>query len=207
MVKNKMISISVNLDQRSIDEARQILRAIPKGWPRAAHRALTRTANSARTKLGRLMAARMGSKVGDTKKLIYLHYPSFENLRATLEVSKMGKQMIKLDAQQDQTGVSYKPSFGGARQLIPHAFIATGEVRGKQVWLRSRYRIGRVKEIVNNKGRLMEAMYIMKEPSIWRFVKKEDMDQVQKEGEVNLKKNIEHEVTVQLNRWANKRKF
>lgn len=199
-----MISISVNLDNKSIEEAKHILRAIPKGWPRAAHRALTRTANSARTKLGRLMAARMGSKVGDTKKLIYLHYPSFENLRATLEVSKMGRPMIELDAQQNKTGVTYKPSFGGARQLIPHAFIATGDVRGRQVWLRSRFRIGRVKQIVNSKGRLMEAMYIMKEPSIWRFVKKEDMDQVQKEGEVNLKKNIEHEVNYQLQKWANK---
>lgn len=198
------ISISVKLDEASIAEAKRILRGIPKGWPRAAHRALTRTAQSAKTQLGRLMAKRMKAKVGNTKELIYLHYPSFENLRATLEVSKMGKNLIDLNAQQDNRGASYQPSFGGGRLHILHAFIAEGAKRGRQVWLRSRFRIGRVKMIENNRGRLMEAMYIMKEPNIWRFVKREDMDQVQKEGEQNLKKNIEHEVNFLLVKWASK---
>ncbi len=198
------ISISVKLDEKSIAEAQQILRGIPKGWSRAAHRALTRTAQSGKTSLSRLMSRRMGSKVGDTKKLIYLHYPSFENLRATLEVSKMGKNLIDLQPNQNEVGTSYQPSFGGGRQMIPHAFIAVGDVRGRQVWLRSRYRIGHVKMIENNRGRRMEAMYIMKEPNIWRFIKKEDMDQVQKEGEINLKKNIEHEIDYQLQKWANR---
>jgi hypothetical protein len=201
-----MISISVKLDEATIAEARHILRAIPKGWPRAAHRALTRTAKSGRTSLGRLLASRVKSKVGEAKSLIFVHYPSFENLRATLEISKMGHPLIKLSPQQDDVGTSYQPSIGGSRQMIPHAFIATGAKRGRQVWLRSRFRIGRVKMIENKRGRLMEAMYIMKEPDIWRFVKAEDIKQVQSEGEVNLMKNLNHEIEVQLNRWANKSK-
>ena len=197
-----MISISVKLDAASIAEGKQILRDIPKGWPRAAHRSLTRTANSGKTLLGRLLKIRMKARrVGDTKKLIFVHYPSFANLRATLEISKMGRPMIELGAEQNEKGTSYQPSSGGRRQMIPHAFIATGQKRGRQVWLRSRFQIGRVKEI-EHRGRRMEAMYLQKEPNIWRFVKQEDINQVRTEGAINLVKNINHEIQVQLNRWA-----
>lgn len=201
-----MISVSVKLDEASIREAQHILRAIPKGWPRAAHRALTRTAKSGKTSLSRIIRHRMGGKAKDIKNLIYVHYPSFANLRTTLEISDFNKQIIDLNAQQTGEGVTYEPSFGGRRQLIRHAFIATGQSRGRQVWLRSRYHMGRAK-MIDWKGRRMEAIIPQRESGIRRFVKAEDLKQVQKEGEVNLIKNIQHEVEVQLKGWAKKGKY
>jgi len=53
----------------------------------------------------------------------------------------------------------------------------------------------------------MEAIIPQRESGIRRFVKAADLKQVQKEGEVNLVKNIQHEVEVQLNRWAKKGKY
>lgn len=202
-MRNSVPYIMVRLDEASIAEARSILRAIPKGWHKAAHYALKRTANTAKVTLARIMSRRMKGKVGDTKNLIFIHYPSFANLRSTVEVSEMGKQMIELSPQQDGKGVSYQPTGGGRRQHIPHAFIATGASRGRQVWLRARYRVGHVK-MIEWAGRRMEAIYLMKEPGIWRFLKKEDINQIQNEGESNLVKNLQHGVSEQLRRWSNR---
>jgi hypothetical protein len=195
-----MIAVSIKLDEQAIEEAKHILRGIPNGWPRAAHRALTRTARSERTLLARLLKKRVKANVGDIKERIYIHYPSFENLRATLEISEFAKSIIDLDAIQTGEGVTYRPSFGGNRVLIRHAFIATGAKRGRQVWLRSRYRIGRIK-MIEWKQRMMEAIYSMREPNVMRFIKAEDLAQIQKDGEINLVKNINQAIYFLLEKW------
>jgi len=204
-----MLAVQVKLDEESIAEAQHILRAIPRAWPRVARTSLLRTVKHSRAVLARIVKSRVGGKskekalVGDIKKYMYIHYPTFANLTTSLEISKYSKPLIDLEAQQTPEGVTYKMPFGGGRQLLRHAFIARGESRGQQVWLRSRYYIGRVKRI-DWRGRNMEAIYAQKAIGIDKFIKAEDYKEIEADGAVTLVKEINGQIGRELRRWRNK---
>jgi len=200
-----MLQVTVKLDEKSIAEAQHILRAIPRAWPRVARRSLRRTVVSSRAVLARTIKSRIKGKikVGDLKKYIHIDYPTNTKLRTSLQLDRYSAPLIDLDAQQTDAGVTYRLPFGGGRQLLRHAFIATGESRGRQVWLRSRYYIGRIKRI-DWRGRNMEAIYAQRAPSLDKFVKAEDQQKLIDYGADMLPKQIDQQIGVELRRWRNK---
>jgi len=204
-----MLAVTVKIDEASIKEAQHILRAIPGAWPRVARTSLLRTVKHSRAVLARIIKSRIGgkskekAKVGDIKNYLHIKYPSFANLRTTLEVSKYTDPLIELDPSQTDKGVTYRMPFGGGRQLLRHGFIATGEKRGRQVWLRSRYYIGRAK-MIDWKGRTMEAIYAQKAPSLNKYIKAEDHKVLSDDGAVTLVKEINGQIGRELKKW-NKR--
>jgi len=200
-----MIAVQIKLDEKSIAEAQHILRGIPRAWPRVARTSLLRTVKHSRAVLSRIVKSRIKgkAKIGDIKNYLFIKYPSFANLRTSLEVSKYTKPLIDLEPQQTDKGVTYQMPFGGGRQLLRHAFIARGESRGLQVWLRSRYYTGRVKRI-EWRGRNMEAIYAQKAPSLDKYIKAEDQKVLADDGAVTLPKELSGQIARVLKKWRKK---
>lgn len=200
-----MIAVQIQIDEKTIREAQHILRGIPKAWPKVARRSLLRTVTSSRAILARAIKSRVTgkAKIGDIKQYLYIRYPSMANLRTSLEVSRYTAPLIELAAQQTAEGVTYQPPFGGGRQLLPHAFIATGAARGRQVWLRARYYIGRAK-MIEWKGRTMEAIYPQRAFSLARYIKAEDYKELADKGAAMLSQQISEQIGVELRRWRNR---
>jgi len=190
-----MIAVQIKLDEKSIAEAQHILRAIPGAWPRVARTSLLRTVKHSRAVLSRIVKSRIKgkAKIGDIKNYLFIKYPSFANLRTSLEVSKYTKPLIDLEPQQTDKGVTYQMPFGGGRQLLRHAFI----------WLRSRYYTGRVKRI-EWRGRNMEAIYAQKAPSLDKYIKAEDQKVLADDGAVTLPKELSGQIARVLKKWRKK---
>ena len=195
--------ISVTIDERSFAEAQRILRAIPRGADRAIARGLNRTVASARTHLSRLVSRRIGSRVGDVRSRIFARKAYWNKPIATLDVSTDRKQLIDLGAVQMSRGVMYRPFGRGKNKLIEHAFIAEGSRRGRQVWLRSVYVLGRRKHI-EWQGRRMEALYLQKGASLLSLITAEDRQSLTEKASREVGKNVDDQVGVELRRWANK---
>jgi hypothetical protein len=205
-----MLAVQIKLDEKSIAEAQHILRAIPRAWPRVARASLRAAVVHSRAVLSRIVKSRISSRgkgnkanIGDIKKYLHIDYPTTAKLRTALYAETYSKPLIDLDPQQTDAGVTYRLPFGGGRQLLRHAFIATGESRGRQVWLRSRYYIGRVKRI-DWRGRNIEAIYAQRAPGLDKFIKAEDMKRLGDEGVTRLQKEIVQRTGYMLKRW-NKR--
>ena len=156
--------IEVRINQADIVRLERLMSGIKGAMPKVMSRGLNNTNRSFRTRLKDYIAERTGLKKGVVLKSLLLDRATYTKWRAALKVTDITIPVIKLNASQTKTGVTYKSPADGQRKLIEHAFIATGAIRGKQVWLRLRYLIGRVK-MIEWHGRNQEAMYIQKDYS------------------------------------------
>ena len=193
----------MTIDERSLAEADRILRAIPGAAQRVLFRSLNRAVSSSRTLLSRRLAARLKVNKGDVQKRLPIRKANRNYLRATLNAEVSVEQVINLGAQQTEAGVTYRPFGGKKRRLIAHAFIARGLKRGTQVWLRSRYVLGRPK-FIDWRDRRMEALYLQKEPPISSLIEPEDRRAVTTKASEILPKEINQRMGYELQKW-NKR--
>jgi hypothetical protein len=208
-----MLAIKVKFDEKTVQEAAQILRGIPKALPAVMSRTLNRTASATRTLVSRNISSRFKTKVGVIRKGISITNATYKNWLATMEVADTKGLVPVIEASPVQTaaGVTYIPPTeskkggGGSRQLLPHAFIATGPVRGRQVWLRSRYRPGGgAPKFIDWQGRRMEAIFIAKVHTLGGLidiVSEELMNTARDSGDL-LEKNLNEQIALTLKKWA-----
>ena len=143
--------------------------------------------------------------VGDAKKTINVWFvPPFGR---KIEISNFSYHLINLDPKQTAEGVSHLTYRGSQkRTTVRHAFIATGAARGRQVWLRARYYIGRPKYI-EWKGRIMEAIFALRGgPTPYSVLvgpkNVADYHRICGETEARLVKEINDQISFELRRWA-----
>lgn len=193
----------IRYDDKKIKRLERELRGFPKNsLPKVMSRALNRTATQARTKLARLGSKRLGWRVKDVREYITLKKASYTNWRSRLKFPIRTIPLIHLKAKSTKKGVKYKDPIKGKRVIKPHAFIATGQERGKQVWLRSIYAIGR-RKYIKWSDRKMEALYIQKAPSLKTILMehaKEEFHSIVDESRQRLEKNIHDQVNLILKR-------
>ncbi len=195
--------LEIRYDDARIKQLERELRAFGRtALPRVMSRGLNRTATQARTKLSRLGSKRLGWRIKDVKSYIILKKASYKNWRCRLEFPKRTIPLIHLKAVQQKKGVKYKDPITGKRIIKSHAFIATGDERGRQVWLRSEHAIGR-RKYIRWAGRKMEALFIQKAPSLKDIFMVHAADEFQNifaESKTRLERNIHDQVQLILRR-------
>jgi len=197
--------VQIKVDEKSLKEAERILRAVPRAFPKVMSRATLRTANFAKTRYARIIAKELKIKVGEAKNYIWIIFiPPYGR---KIEVSNYTHPVIKLDARQEESGVSHAIYKGSKkRNIIEHAFIATGATRGRQVWLRSRYYMNKNIKYITWKGRHMEAIYFLKSgksPYRALFAHLGDLTNIQEATALQLQKEINSAMSFALKKWAN----
>jgi len=122
-----MIDLQVQIDKRQMAAAQGMLRAVPKGWPRVASRALNKVATWARSRVVKGLAAELGLRQSYIrKKHTRLRRATWRHLGAAVRVEGRKRiRLIEFHARQTARGVSYRIGKGGGRKRIAHAFIAT----------------------------------------------------------------------------------
>jgi len=129
-----MIGFNVRLDENDVARAKRMLRAVPNGFPRAASRAINKTATRARTLvIGGIRAERPGLPVKSLRKAVTLRRASFGKLSAWITISTRRVPLIEMApnpktperdlGRSRRRGVSVKAAKGG-RVRLRHAFIA-----------------------------------------------------------------------------------
>jgi hypothetical protein len=202
-------TFTIEIDERSLKEADRVLRAIPRGLPKAMNRALNRTVTFTRARFARVIAKDLKIKVGDAKKQITVTRPPMSR---KFFVSNYTSMAIDLEPVQTERGVTHLRALGSKeRELKRHAFIATGKKRGRQVWLRARYYLGRT-VYIDWHGRHMEAIYAIRGGlSPYRVLmsakNRPRFFEIQKETGDKLAKEIDNQVGEQLRRWSNRGSF
>jgi len=195
--------LEIRYDDAKIKQLQRELRSFGKNaLPRVMSQGLNRTAAHARTEFARLGAKKTGWRKGDVQSYITLKKATWSKWRAQIGFPKRTIPLIHLKARQQKTGVKYKDPITGKRIVKKHAFIATGDERGRQVWLRSIHAIGRRKYITWS-GRKMEAMYIQKAPSLKDILMKYSADEfkrIENQLKEDLQKNIHDQVQLTLRR-------
>jgi hypothetical protein len=197
--------IEIRLDKNKIRQFEQMLAGIPNALPRVMVRGLNRTADQTRTQLSRLINRRLNILVRFARKNVYVRHANYKDWRAKVDVSNFRPNIALLSPPPQQTseGVSY--SIGGRRTvLLRHAFIAVGQKKGRNVWLRSLHQIG-YRKFIDWRGRTMEAMYVQKAPGLGEMLLNEasaDVNLIYAESAAKLEKNIHDQVQLILRRRA-----
>lgn len=205
--------LEIRFDDEKLKQVQRVLRDFPKALPKVMSRGLNRTATSARTWLARTISQRLKTqrftkktgKISAIKKTIH-HFPkaTYANWRTELRiVPGKGHWLIGLDPQEVSKGISYQSDVLKGRSIAEKAFIATGKSRGRQVWLRSIYRLG-YRKYINWRGRKMEAIYPLREPPhIFNAIMGQDQKLIKEAecyGAARLQKNIHDQVNLILKR-------
>ena len=122
-----MIDLQVQIDKRQMRRAQLMLRAIPRGWPKAASRALNKVGTWARSRIVKGLAAELGLRQSFLrKKHVGLRRATWRNLGAVVRTKGRKRiPLIEFQARETARGVSYRIGRGSGRKRIVEAFIAT----------------------------------------------------------------------------------
>lgn len=194
--------IEIRFDDAKLKQLEKELKGIPRALPKVMSRSLNRTAMTVRTRLSRLGAKKLGWRVKDVRSYIDIRRASYKNWRSTLGFPTRSIDAISLKAREQKKGVSYKDPLTGRRERLPGAFIYDMPVRGKQVWLRSIYYLGR-RKYVSWRGRRMEALYKVRAPSLLKLLMvhaKEQTDEIIEQSSAILAKSVHDQVQLILKR-------
>lgn len=194
--------IEIKINDADVQRLQRLLIQAGEKIPRVMSRALNRTASSVRTRLKDFISERTGIKKGVVLKSLIMDRATYQVWRSAIRHYPATIPVIKLQPSQTSLGVTYKNPVSKTRVLIRHAFIAVGDRRGKQVWLRSKYVLGRAKYI-EWKDRVQEALYIQKDYSgITGEIMKQYIENYGKVSSDELAKNIHDQVELILKRRA-----
>lgn len=201
-----MLAVSVKLDERSIAEAKYILRAIPRAWPRVARRAINRTVDSAATDLKRKASEQIVLKKSEIAKGIGKHKASYANLTGSIDTTAYRPGLIRFPGTKEKRphGVSYRISRTEGRKVLPHGFEATMPSGHRGAFLRSSYATGSYKPMASKPAK--EAIHEAHGPSIWQVIANTPglLDSAQQRAGDQLGKNINDQIGVELRRWRNR---
>ena len=110
--------IEIQINRRQMRSAMRLLARVPNGWPRAASRAVNRTARRARTWIVRQISSETKLRQTDVRKAIILRRASYRLLEAHLLISGGRIPLIRLGARQTKKGVTYRDWRQPGRKLL-----------------------------------------------------------------------------------------
>ena len=128
--------LTVRPGMRQVLAAKRLLAAVPRGWPKAASRAVNKTAGAARTRIVREIAAETKLTPKYLRKRIWIRRASYTRLEALVRIGGHEMPLIAFRARQTQKGVTYMVVRSRGRQLMAGAFIATMPMGHKGVFKR-----------------------------------------------------------------------
>lgn len=102
-------------------------------------RGINKTAKSARTRITRELVAKTNMKYNVIFAAVYFprrYQATYRRWHAHMLISGRGISLLHLKARQTKKGVTYVDPDGGARTLLPHAFIQSMPRGGRGVFLR-----------------------------------------------------------------------
>lgn len=112
----------LNVEVRGLPDLKEKLTLLElQAFPRAASKALNRTATTVRAEQSRIMAKQMGLRVGDVKKRISIQKATPGRLTVRLNYRGKPLNLIHFKATQLKAGVKASP--WGERQLFRGTFI------------------------------------------------------------------------------------
>lgn len=114
--------IEVVFDKRQLRQARQMLAAIPNGWPKAASWAINSTARTLRSRIVKRISRESGIQQKVVREQVKLSKATRYRLMATVKLMFGRLRLIDLGARQTKKGVTYRAG-QGRRKLVAHAFI------------------------------------------------------------------------------------
>jgi hypothetical protein len=194
--------LEIRFDDQKLKKFERELRNIPGALPRVISRGLNRTASKARTELTRFASKKLGWKQKYVRPYIVLKKAGYSNFRATLSFPTRSIDIIHLKPKATKTGVSYRDPITGKRKTAHGAFIYEMPVRGRQVWVRSIYFLGR-RKYVYWEGREIEALYKLRAPSLHKLLMLHgaaQTKQIYEECKIRLAKNVHDQVNLILRR-------
>ena len=99
---------------------------IPRGMSKVMSRGINKTATSARAEIARRIGREVNIKQGSIKNKITKSKASYSRWQAMLGISSKRISLISFKTtKQTKKGVTYRIDIGGARKLVPSAFIGT----------------------------------------------------------------------------------
>jgi hypothetical protein len=135
-----MLVMKVTFHEKSLKEALQILRAIPKAVPRVFRRAINRSVDMAATDFKRRAGEEITLRKRDIAKGISKRKATYANLTGTIGAKEHRPGLIDYPGtrQFKRAGVKYRISRREGRKTIPHGFIATMTSGHRAVFTRAR---------------------------------------------------------------------
>lgn len=130
--------IEIQIDRRQVKSVQRLLAAVPNGWPRAASRAVNRTATRARTWITREISSETKLRQTDVRKAIIVRRATYRLLEAHLLISGGRIPLIRLGARQTRRGVTYRDWRRPGRRLWRRAFIQTMRSGHRGAFIRAR---------------------------------------------------------------------
>ena len=132
------MQVEVKFDEKKLRDIQRMLRSIPNAMPKVMSRSINRTAKSAKVKTAQRIGAEVNVKSKSLKSRIDLEKANPAKWQAKLGISKRRISLISFKGTgQTKKGVGYRIVTGGARKLVPSAFIETVRKTGyKGVLLR-----------------------------------------------------------------------
>jgi hypothetical protein len=140
-----MLMTMVQLDEAQLKEAVALLTGVRQGVPKAASRAINKTADSARTKIVRRTAEEIALGPQELRQRnIRLTRATYGRLLAHLLISGRRIPLIRFGAAQVRHGVTYRIRRSGGREEIPSAFLPILAEGHRGVFVRTGpFRLGR----------------------------------------------------------------
>jgi len=137
-----MLAMRIKIGEKSIKEATNILRAIPRAMPRVFRRAINRNVDMAATDLKRRVGGRITLKKGEISKSIKKYKATYSHLAGYIATSRYRPGLLAFPGTTEKRprGVKYRISRLEGRKRIPHAFIATMRASGHRGVFERRFR-------------------------------------------------------------------
>ena len=127
-----MLAMHIKIDEKSLREAKHILRAIPKAIPRVFRRAINRNVDMAATDLKRRVSGQVTFKKRDIAKSIKKHKATYKHWVGYIGASTHRPGLLAYPGTIEKRphGVKYRISRTAGRKRLPSAFIATMPISG-----------------------------------------------------------------------------
>lgn len=128
------IAVDIQVDQKQLERAQNTLKDVRGAFPRVMRNSINATGRSVRTRIIRAVSTELGLPQKRLRRDVSLYPATRTRWSAMIRCAGRRTKIIRLDAKQTSTGVSYKAA--GGRKFIPHAFIATMPAGHTGVFLR-----------------------------------------------------------------------
>ena len=125
------MDVQVKFDERKLNEVRAMLRSVPNALPKVISQGINKTATSAKTEIKRKITGEVNVKTGSVARRITKEKATVNKWLARLGISLKRISVISFKGtKQTKKGVTYRIDKGGARKLVPAAFITTARRTG-----------------------------------------------------------------------------
>jgi len=116
--------IDIRWNRRQVAEFVKALRGIKHGWPKAASRALNKTAVTVRSRLVKAISSQTGVKQKVVRARTWVKKATYRKLHSRVSLGGLHIALMNLGARKTRKGVTYRLG-QGRRQLAGGAFIAS----------------------------------------------------------------------------------